>query len=184
MPHSIHLAMNPPRFVKKRGVRNTPMRRAPTKGFRWPLESLGLREPSVLREHDGGRRGVDLGYEPRPYDADLFVPVFAANDGEVACALESPTGSAISIDHGGTWTTHYTGISKVFVIPCLPRLRRRESVRAGQVIGYAAKSPIRIGFELWQWTNADGFVAVDPLPHIANWAHAPKPVGVRTKEAA
>jgi hypothetical protein len=183
MPHAIHLAMSPPRFLKKPSSRNAPLRREPTKAFRWPFESLGLREPSVLRVHDGDRHGVDLGYEPREYDGDLFVPVFAANDGEVACALESPTGGAISIDHGRTWTTHYTGLSKLFVIPCLPRVRRRELVRAGQVIGYAAKAPIRIGFELWQWTNNDGFVAVDPLPHIANWANAPKPIVMPAKEA-
>ena len=112
------------------------------------------------------------------------MPVFAANDGEIACAIDSPTGGAISIDHGGTWTTHYTGLSKLFVTPCGPRLRRREDVRAGHVIGYAAKSPIRIGFELWRWTDACGFIAVDPLPLMAHWLNAPTAFSTSEKEAA
>ena len=99
--------------------------------------------------------------------------MLAANDGEVSCALEGPNGCAVSIDHGGTWTTHYMGLSKLFVVACRPRLKRREYVRAGQVIGCAAKAPIGIGFELWQWTDDRGFVAVDPIPHMRAWTGAP-----------
>ena len=40
------------------------------------------------------------------------------------------------------------------------------------VIGYAAKSPLHVRFELWQWTDDSGFVAVDPIPHLNDWAVA------------
>ena len=92
---------------------------------------------------------------------------FAVNDGKVACAIENGNGCAISLDHGGTWTTHYAGLSELTVIRCQPRLERRESVRAGQLIGYASKR--RIGFELWRWTDDRGFIAVDPREHLARW---------------
>lgn len=110
------------------------------------------------------------------------MPVFAANDGEVACAIDGTAGCAISLDHGGTWTTHYTGLAKLALIRCLPRLKRRERVRAGQVIGYATQP--RIGFELWKWTDAHGFVAVDPRAYLASWANAPVANRAPTKEAA
>jgi hypothetical protein len=42
-------------------------------------------------------------------------------------------------------------------------------VRAGDVIGYAAKAPIHIRFELVRWTPDREFVAVDPKPEMANW---------------
>lgn len=179
MSNPIELALNPPRVSKKRGIRLDVIRRDPAKPFVWPLLALGSREPSVVREHHTDRKGVDLGYEPEHYDRELFAPVYAVNDGEIAVAIESPTGNAVSIDHG-TWSTHYTGLSKLIVIPCLPRWRGRERVRRGDVIGYAAKSPIRIGFELWQWTDNKGFVAVDALDHLKSWKHAPASV----KEAA
>ena len=65
------------------------------------------------------------------------------------------------------------GLSKLFVVACKPQLHDRESVRGGQVIGYAAKAPFRIGFELWQWTDDAGFVAVDPSRHMRTWSRAP-----------
>ncbi len=172
----ISLALDPPRFVKC-GIPLAPSRAQPTKPFTWPLARLGNREPRVLDAHrTGERRGIELGYTPATFDRELFVPVFAANDGEVAFALEGSNGYAVSIDHGGTWTTHYTRLSKTFVIACKPRLKRRERVRAGQVIGYASNAPVRIGFELWQWTDDRGFVGVDPLPQMRAWTGAPSSI--------
>lgn len=181
MPHRIQLAMNPPRFLKKGGIRLTPRRREPTAPFEWPLHALGDLEPSVLAVHGGDRRGVDLGYA-LPHARELLVPVFAANDGEVACAIETPTGCAISLDHGGTWTTHYTGLTKLAVIRCSPKLKRREHVHVGQVIGYTQKP--RIGFELWQWTDDRGFVAIDPRAYLAMWTKPPATTSNAAKEAA
>jgi murein DD-endopeptidase MepM/ murein hydrolase activator NlpD len=126
----------------------------------------------VLDDSAGAERySVDLGYVVAPLDSELFVPVFAAQAGEVSVATEGADGFAVSIVHGD-WTTHYAHLSKMFVTRCLPRTRRRQFVPAGEVIGYAAKSPLHVRFELWQWTDERGFVAIDPLPHLNHWSVA------------
>ena len=177
MSHLVHLDAHPPRFIKD-GVRLAPRRREPTAPFRWPLESLGDLAPRVLAVHEGDRPSVDLGYERARRD---LVPVLAANDGEVSLALEGGGGYAVSLDHSGTWSTHYTGLSKLAVVRCLPRRKLRQSVRAGDVIGYTAN---RLGFELWRWTDDRGFVPVDPRSHLACWASASVKTEVTSKEAA
>jgi hypothetical protein len=163
---AIELALHRPRLAKK-GIRLGPRRREPASPFGWPLRVLAGIEPQVLASHAGERLGVDLGYADARELRDVRVPVFAVNDGKVACAIENGNGCAISLDHSGTWTTHYAGLSELTVIRCQPRLERRESVRAGQIIGYTSKP--RIGFELWKWTDDRGFVAVDPRHHLARW---------------
>lgn len=176
MSHLIHFAMHPPRF--KRGVCRTPHRYEPTAPFRWPLGALGDLPPRVLAAHDGDRPSVDLGYEHAPLE---IVPVLAANDGEVSLALEGGGGYAISLDHSGSWSTHYTGLSKLAVVRCLPRRKLRQSVRAGDVIGYTTS---KLGFELWRWTDDRGFVAIDPRSHLASWAVGPATAETTSKEAA
>ena len=154
--------------------------------WRWPLERLADREPHVIAEHiKGERRTLELGYEERFFDAELFVPVSAAQEGEVALAGESPSGFMITIDHGyREWATHYTHLSRMFVAPYLgQKKRRRQHVRAGEVIGYAAKSPIRMRFELWNWTDEKGFVCVDPIENMTSWG-VKKLNGMTEKKAA
>jgi hypothetical protein len=51
----------------------------------------------------------------------------------------------------------------------LGKTRRRQYVRAGDVIGNAARAPLHVRFELWKWTNERGFVAVDPRGELENW---------------
>jgi murein DD-endopeptidase MepM/ murein hydrolase activator NlpD len=157
--------------------------------WRWPLERLAGRDPLVLGERvNGERMAIDLGYDPRPYDAQLFVPVHAAQSGEVALAGESSSGFIVTIDHGHReWATHYAHLSRLFVAPYLgQRSRRRQRVRAGEVIGYAAKSPIHVRFELWNWTDERGFVPADPLATCATWGLSALDIAHRTdaKEAA
>jgi len=176
MSHLIHFAMQPPRF--KHGVCRTPQRYEPTAPFRWPLGALGDLRPRVLAAHEGDRPSVDLGYERAPL---AIVPVLAANDGEVSFALEDGGGCAVSLDHSGSWSTHYTGLSKLAVAYCLPRRKLRQSVRAGDVIGYTTN---KLGFELWRWTDDRGFVAVDPRSHLACWASASIKPEATKKEAA
>lgn len=140
--------------------------------WQWPLLKLGDREPIVLAEHiNGARRGIDLGYESRPYDAALHVPVFAVQSGEVMFAGETKTGFAITLRHHRTeWATYYGRLSKIFVSDTETVTHRRAPwVRAGDVIGYAAKAPIHVRFELVKWTPDREFVAVDPKPEMANW---------------
>lgn len=147
--------------------------------WRWPLPRLGNRSPIVLGEHvSKERRGVDLGYAVASYDSQLFVPVHAVQSGEVSFAFEGEDGCAVSIDHGG-WTTHYGHMSKMFVTKSLGRLRRRQYVRAGDVIGNAARSPLHIRFELHVWTDDRGLVAVDPVPQLNDWISTPTPAELR-----
>lgn len=180
MPHHIQHAMNAPRFSKG-GICLAPRRREPTTPFRWPLASLGPLggvAPRVLAVHDGARPSVDLGYARAITE---LVPVLAANDGEVSFALEGGGSYAVSLDHSGTWSTHYTGLARLAVSACLPRLKRRQLVRAGDVVGHATG---KLGFELWRWTDDRGFVAVDPCPHLASWGDAPLATAATSKEAA
>lgn len=176
MPHRIHLAIHPPRFLKG-GIRLPPRRREPTTPFRWPLDVVGELAPRVLAAHEGERPSVDLGYAQAPH---VLVPVLAANDGEVTLALEGGGGYAVSLEHSGTWSTHYTGLSQIAVTRYLPRRGLRRRVRGGDVIGYTTG---KLGFGLWRWTDERGFVPVDPRSHLATWTSAPT-TGATSKEAA
>ena len=147
----------------------------------WPLARLGSRSPIILAEHVlADRRGLDLGYVAASMDDQLYVPVYAAQGGEVAAALETSDGFAISIEHGSRSSiTHYAHLSKMFVTPCVPKLRRRQYVRAGDVIGYTAKSPLHVRFELWRWDEAQGYVVSDAAPELARWTKPLTSVDVR-----
>ncbi len=142
-----------------------------TERWQWPLMKLGDRAPIVLAEHiNGTRRGVDLGYESRAYDEMLFVPVFAVHAGEVVYCAEGTNGFAVTLrDVTGNRATFYSRLSKVFVAETSTRRRSTEWARAGDVIGYAAKSPIHIRFELATCTGDRELVAVDPKPEMATW---------------
>jgi murein DD-endopeptidase MepM/ murein hydrolase activator NlpD len=154
--------------TKKLRARLHPSARPIDEPWRWPLPRLAGRNPIVLASVDAERHSVDVGYVAAPYDSELFVPVVAAQAGEVSYATETKDGFALSLVHGD-WTTHYAHLSKMFVTRCLPRARRRQFVSGGTVIGYAARSPPHVRFELWQWTDESGFVAVDPIPHLSSW---------------
>lgn len=159
---------------KTKNIRAHPSARPQPKPWRWPLARVGNRDPIVLAEHVADdRRGVDLGYVVAPFDSELYVPVHAVQSGEVSFAHEGTDGCAVSIDHGGEFTTHYGHMSKMFVTPCLGRRRRRQHVPAGEVIGYAAKAPLHVRFELWKWTDDRGFVAFDPVSYLKTWALVP-----------
>jgi len=158
-----------PKTNRIKRVRPHPSAREQRGPCRWPLAKLPGRQPIVLDEYErDGRRGVDLGYVVAPYDSELYVPVYAAHSGEVSFALEGKDGCAVSIDHGET-TTHYAHMSSMFVTRCLGKTRRRQHVRAGDVIGHAAKAPVHVRFELWKWTYDRGFVCVDPRPELERW---------------
>lgn len=143
--------------------------RKPQPPWRWPLARLGNRDPLVLAEHvSDTRQGVDLGYVVAPFDTELFVPVSAAQSGEISFAMEAADGFTITIDHGST-TTLYAHLSKMFVRQTPPRLRRRECISAGDVIGYAERAPLHIRFEVWERRMSGGFECVDARPYLEQW---------------
>ena len=169
--------------TKQLRARLDPSARATEQPWRWPLPKLGSRSPIVLAAHtDEERRGVDLGYVVASFDSELFVPVYAAQAGEISFAMEASDGFAISIDHGA-WTTHYAHLSKMFVTQALQKRRRRQHVSAGEVIGYAAKAPLHVRFELWQRMFTGGFEAVDPIPHLDQWTITSPAAELRTPAA-
>ena len=163
--------------------------RAAPEPRRWPLPRIGAFGPRVIAAHAAeDRRGTDLGYGSTTAASGALVPVAAAQTGEVSSALETADGDAVSSDHGQrTWSTHYARLAQMTVTPSLPRLRRRQCVRSGEIIGYAARSPRHVRFELWQWSDARGFIAVDPTPYLPHWtitAAQPKPIRFAPKGVA
>lgn len=155
----------------KRGTlwRLRPSARWEQRAWRMPLATLGDREPHVLKHFTDERKAIELGYESLPFDNALFVPVYAPQDGTVVLAGETQSGFFASLEHPHGITTYVAHMSKTFLAPNhLGRTRRRQPVRAGDVIGYAAKSPIAIRFEVWKWTDRDGYVPTDPLATMAS----------------
>ncbi|MFT3697692.1 MAG: M23 family metallopeptidase [Kofleriaceae bacterium] len=135
---------------------------------RWPLPRLSGHDPIAIPANND-RMSVDIGYAPMTsvYD-DLYVPVYAAQTGNVAFAGETESGFAITLDHG-SWSTHYAHLSKMFVKQNLRRMQRLQSVRAGEVIGYAAKSPLHVRFEIWDRTYTSEWISADPIPRMKSW---------------
>lgn len=165
MRHSIELTP----ITKRTRFRLCDDARAKPEPWRWPLPRLGNRMPTIIGEHTADERhGLELGYAVASFDGELFVPVYAVWSGQLSFAMETQDGCAVTIDHGAI-TTHYAHLSKMFVPRTLPRLRRRHLVRAGEVIGYAAKAPLHVRFEVWQRAMSGGFECVDPRPFLDQW---------------
>ncbi len=139
----------------------------------WPLPRLAGESPRILAHANDARGGVDLGYLRFGFP-ELFVPVFAARGGAISFAAECTSGFAVTIDHGGVWSTHYAHLERMFVLPTLGRRRRRVRVRAGDVIGYAARAPIHVRFEVWRWTSRDGYVPVSAVRAMRDWLVLPQ----------
>ncbi len=162
--------------------------RIPSQPWRWPLVRLGDRDPVVLAENvNGDRLGAELGYESMPFDRELYVPIHAAQDGEVMMANETASGFFVSIEHGfRAHVTTYARMSKMFVTPYYGQVnRKRQRVRGGDVIGYAAKSPIAIRFELWKWNERDGYAAIDPVAQLEAWVSPlARPASIPENQAA
>ena len=139
----------------------------------WPLPRLAGESPRIIAHANDDRRGVDLGYD-RIQFPDLFVPVFAARSGTISFAAHVTSGYAITIDHGGVWSTHYAHLERMFVTPTLGRRRRRMRVRAGDVIGYAGREPSHLRFEFWQWSARDGYAPIDAARMMYTWRVLPQ----------
>jgi murein DD-endopeptidase MepM/ murein hydrolase activator NlpD len=138
----------------------------------WPLPRLGDQHPVAVPVSGKLTNTVDIGYSCQDFDADVFVPVFAVQCGEVSLAIGTDKGFVITIDHG-EYCSHYSHLSKMHVIPGIRLTRRRELVQPGQVIGIAAKNPLHVRFALSERIYLDRYNAVDPIPHLTDWVIAP-----------
>lgn len=151
--------------------------------WRWPLPRLAQRDPVALPVGEDERCGLDIGYAGHEFSGPLFVPVYAVQRGEVTFAGETTKGFAVTIDHGSL-QSHYAHLDRIFVIPGVRRTRRRELVKPGQVIGYAAKAPVHIRFELWEQTYTQGAIPVDALVRMKDWMISPTADELRPTVAA
>lgn len=139
----------------------------------WPLPRLDGAAPCIVAL--AGNRTLDdaeLGYAGRAWSLAL-VPVFAAQEGVVTYAGPGAEGPTVCIDHAGGWSTQYASLAHVLARPTDRfRRRRKERVQAGDVIGHAPRSPLRIRFSLSRWSD-DGDVAVDPGACMQAWSALP-----------
>jgi murein DD-endopeptidase MepM/ murein hydrolase activator NlpD len=138
---------------------------------RWPLPRLAGRDPIAVPVLDDTRKGVDIGYGPGVLDLagqQLFIPVYAVRRGDVAFACETINGFAVTLDHG-SWCSHYTHMSKMFVTQNLRRTTRLQAVKPGEVIGYAATSPVHVRFEIWERTYTQGWATGDAMAQLKDW---------------
>lgn len=154
----------------------------------WPLPRLDGAAPCVLDFQDEiAPDGVALGYRNR-FLAPVLVPVFAARDGIVTYAGPGRNGSTVSLDHTDGWSTQYANLTHVLTRPTDRfRQRRKERVQAGDVIGHASRSPLRIRFCLSRWRDGEQ-VVVDPRGLMHVWSTLPwfsdAPVGGRATAGA
>ncbi|MGE0401359.1 MAG: peptidoglycan DD-metalloendopeptidase family protein [Kofleriaceae bacterium] len=138
----------------------------------WPLPKIGSLAPKLIARADDDTCGVDIGYECPDPRGDLYVPVHAVQSGIIVYAAPGSTGHAITIDHG-SWASHYAHLAHRFSTVLAGRQRGRHRVEAGDVIGYAAKSPARVRFEIHEWTEEHGFVPIDVDLRIRSWRVMP-----------
>jgi len=184
----IALALNPPRFVKRR---KQPILLARSPSRVWPLAAINGRAPVVLDPISPRQRGVELAY-PRvtPDDAIASCPLGSPNgtathilpsmttahsidDGVILFAGRLGPGFGMIIDHRNGWASHYANLVTVVAIRTDLYRSREQHVRAGDVIGYVgAPAPDafkRLHFELWERDRSHCFVPVDPRPHLVGW---------------
>jgi len=139
----------------------------------WPLPRLDGVVPCILAStRDVTSDDVELGYQGRAWSLAL-VPVFAAREGIVTYARRGTDGPTVCIDHAGGWSTQYAGLGDVLARPtdrfCK---RRKERVRAGDVIGHMPRSPLRIRFSLSRWSGT-ACATVDPGSCMHAWSALP-----------
>lgn len=139
----------------------------------WPLPRLDGLSPCILAAvRMPPTDDVEIGYSSRIASASN-VPVMAAQDGIIAYA-ESANGSCtLCIDHAGGWSTQYSDLERLLVRPTDRfRRRRKERVQAGDVVGHASRSSLRVHFALSRLTDGEP-VAMDPSIWMLGWSMLP-----------
>ena len=142
----------------------------------WPLPRLDGIAPSILRlAACSPSDGIAIGYPGRSLSPSL-VPVFAAQDGVVTYAGTAADGSTLCIDHLCGWSTHYAELADLLTRPT-DRLRRRRKacIRAGDIIGHACRSSLRIRFGLSRLAEAHDPAAWMPTWSMLPWFGEPTP---------
>jgi hypothetical protein len=136
----------------------------------WPLPRLDGVAPCVLASIDEiPRDSVDIGYAEHP-SSSACVPVLAAQDGVITYAGTAAGSPTVCLDHAGGWSTQYADLEHVLALPTDRfRRRRKPRVRAGDVLGHARRSSLRIRFGLAQ-LGESGWHIVDPTALLPTWS--------------
>jgi len=139
----------------------------------WPLPRLDGVAPCVLSSIDESTQdSVDIGYAGRSSSPD-FVPVFAAHDGVITYAGTANGSPTVCLDHAGGWSTQYADLEHVLALPTDRfRRRRKARVRAGDVLGHARRSSLRVRFGLAQ-LGESGWRIADPTEPMHTWSVLP-----------
>lgn len=139
----------------------------------WPLPQLDGLAPCIIHSAGEGPAlaPLALGYPGRAFSSSR-VPVFATQDGTVAYARTAGESSTLCIDHPGGWSTHYAELEDLLTRPTDRCYRRRERVRAGDVIGHAPRSNLRIRFG-WSRLTGHGRVQLNPGGFMVMWSMLP-----------
>ena len=138
-----------------------------------PLAELnGCKPAHPTLAADGSH--VELAYEDNP-TLPRLVPVFAAHDGVITYAARTAAASVICLDHPGGWSTQYGNLEHMFAVPTDRfRRRRKERVRAGDILGYAKGPCVRVRFTLAQLVDEEEqCAAIDPRDHMRRWLVLP-----------
>jgi hypothetical protein len=99
--------------------------------------------------------------------------VIAAQDGIIAYAGPATGSRTLCIDHAGGWSSNYYELGDLLTRPTDRfRCRRKERVRAGDVIGHAPRSSLRIRFGLSRVTDA-GSIDEDLTAWMPAWSVLP-----------
>lgn len=79
----------------------------------------------------------------------------------------------LCLDHAGGWSTQYSGLEHLRTRPTDRfRRHRKERARAGDIIGYARRTPLQIRFALSRF-NGDECASQDPSVWMPEWSLLP-----------
>jgi murein DD-endopeptidase MepM/ murein hydrolase activator NlpD len=99
--------------------------------------------------------------------------VLAAHDGVITYAGSSKGSPTVCVDHAGGWSTQYADLEDVLAMPTDRfRRRRKTRIRAGDVLGHARGSALRIRFGLARLGDT-GWCIVDPTAPMHTWSVLP-----------
>lgn len=145
----------------------------PRRTWIWPLPRLDGVTPCILRAPASpSTDGVKIGYHGRSLSSGR-VPVFAAQDGIITYAGTANRGSVLCLDHSEGWSTQYSELEHLLARPTDRfRRRRKERVRAGDIIGHARRAPLQIRFSLSRLHGGE-CVILDPATWMPEWSFLP-----------
>jgi hypothetical protein len=158
------------RILRAPENQDAPRQRSP---WVWPLPRLDGVAPCVLTSiDDSSQDSVDIGYVDR-CSAPSLVPVLAAHDGVITYAGTGNGSPTVCLDHAGGWSTQYADLEHVLAMSTDRfRRRRKTRVRAGDVLGHARRSSLRVRFGLTQLAES-GWLVTDPTEPMHTWSVVP-----------